>query len=256
MTEQRTVGPEWSEIRRVGDDIQIPGGYQHWARTEASLVQRTWHAEKERMIRQWSPPTAGDHALDIGCGSGVLAHVLAGMGASVLAVDANPTAIDYARAAFPDPNIEFRLGLVEDIDAPLGSIDRTYCFEIVEHLYAHQVEALSRRVHALTRGGGTFVVTTPNYKGVWPLLEWTLDALTLVPHLKGYQHVTRFTAARLRTLLEDTGWTVEQLRTFSTFAPWAALFGEHVAARVAAGEDRIAPPWGSILFAVARKRDA
>lgn len=242
--------------RRMGDAIQIDGGYQHRALTQGFVVQRFWHAEKTRMIRKFSRPEADERVLDIGCGSGVISGALREMGASVLAVDGNPSAIDYARKTFSRDGIEFRLGQVEDIHAEQNSIDRSYCFELVEHLYDNQVTRLLRHVHGLTRPGGTITLTTPNYRGVWPAIEWTLDTFKLVPRLDGDQHVTPFTSATLSDTLTETGWTVETITTFSTIAPWLSIFGWSLARKVAEAEDRMRIPWGSILFAVARKNGA
>jgi 2-polyprenyl-3-methyl-5-hydroxy-6-metoxy-1,4-benzoquinol methylase len=244
---------EGLEPRRMGDAIAIDGGYQHRALKEGFVVQRFWHAEKLRMIEKFSRPAAGERVLDIGCGSGVVADALRAQGASVTAVDGNPDAIAYARRTFGRPGIDFQLGQVEDIAAIPGTVDRSYCFEVVEHLYINQVDNLFRRAYELARAGGTLTVTTPNYRGVWPAIEWTLDALRLVPHLDGDQHVTRFTASRLTDSLERNGWQVEMMTTFSTIAPWMSVASWNLAKRVAGLEDEMKLPWGSILFAVARK---
>jgi 2-polyprenyl-3-methyl-5-hydroxy-6-metoxy-1,4-benzoquinol methylase len=242
--------------QRLGDAIAIDGGYQHRALTEGFVVQRFWHAEKSRMIGKFSRPQAGERVLDIGCGSGVISDVLRSFGASVIAVDGNPDAISYARRTFGDSGIEFHLGQVDEVSAKRGSIDRSYCLEVIEHLYLNQVESLFRRVSDLTRPGGTLTLTTPNYHGVWPAIEWTLDLIEAVPHLDGDQHVTRFTAKSLRALLEKTGWRVDRLTTFSTIAPWLSVAGWSLAERAASIEDRMSLRWGSILFAVATKIDA
>jgi 2-polyprenyl-3-methyl-5-hydroxy-6-metoxy-1,4-benzoquinol methylase len=238
---------------RVGDQIKIEGGYQHRARTDGFVVQRFWHAEKERVIRRHNMPAPGEAVLDIGCGSGVLSDFLARHGANVTAIDSNPAAIEYARRVFGDSGADFKLATVDELQAPPGTIDRTYSFELIEHIHLHQVQELSRRVFLLTRPGGTWAVTTPNYQGVWPAIERTLDFLKLVPHLDRDQHVTHFTAARLRQLLSETGWIVERISTFSTLAPWVSMFGWRLAERLADREDRWNLPFGSILFAIARK---
>ena len=238
---------------RIGDEVQIDGGYQHRARTQGFVVQRFWHAEKERMINRYSAPSPGDNVLDVGCGSGVIADMLCRSGANVLAIDANADAIEYARRTFPDPKLRFERALVDDIDARPASINRTYCLELIEHIYHHQVETLAERVYGLTRRGGTFTLTTPNYAGVWPYLEKTLDILSLVPQLDYKQHVSRFTAPRIRDVLTRAGWKIETLTTFSTFAPWLSVLGWNLATATAGMEDRIALSWGSILYVVARK---
>jgi 2-polyprenyl-3-methyl-5-hydroxy-6-metoxy-1,4-benzoquinol methylase len=246
------VVPAEIQHRRMGDAIAIDGAYQHRALTEGFVVQRFWHAEKLRMIEKFSRPENGENVLDIGCGSGVISDALRRHGAMVTAVDGNPDAIAYARRTFGRDGIDFRLGQVEDIDAEPGSIDRSYCFEVVEHLYINQVDALFSRALDLAKPGGTLTVTTPNYRGVWPAIEWTLDTLRLVPHLDGDQHVTRFNASRLRETLERAGWNVELMTTFSTIAPWLSIAGWNLATRVAETEDAMKLPWGSVLFAVAR----
>ena len=253
MTEAAAALPK---TQRLGDAIAIDGGYQHRALTQGFVVQRFWHAEKSRMIGKFSRPAAGERVLDIGCGSGVISDVLSSFGASVIAVDGNPGAISYARRTFGQSGIEFRLGQVDDVTAEPRSIDRSYCLEVIEHLYMNQVETLLRRVTDLTKPGGTLTLTTPNYRGIWPAIEWTLDSLKVVPHLDGDQHVTRFTAERLRNLLEQTGWRVDLMTTFSTVAPWLSVAGWKLAERAASLEDRMSLSWGSILFAVARKVDA
>jgi 2-polyprenyl-3-methyl-5-hydroxy-6-metoxy-1,4-benzoquinol methylase len=238
-------------VDRQGDAIAIGGDYQHRARTEGFVVQRYWHWEKERMIRKFSAPSPGDRVLDVGCGSGVIADVLASSGASTIGIDGNPDAIAYASRTFQRPNLEFRQSLVEEIAEPEGSIDRIYCFELVEHIYEHQVERLLQTMHRLTRPGGTLTLTTPNFRGTWPVLERTLDLLHLVPHLDGDQHVTHFHRRRLHDVLLKTGWHVERLRTFSTFAPFSSVLGWGFAERISAIEDRLDLPFGNILFATA-----
>jgi len=57
---------------RVGDHIRLEGGYQHRARTDGFVVQRFWHAEKERVIRRHNVPTPGESLLDIRCASGTI----------------------------------------------------------------------------------------------------------------------------------------------------------------------------------------
>lgn len=240
-------------VRRTGDAIAIEGDYQHRARHQGFVVQRFWHAEKERMIRSYAPPAAGERVLDVGCGSGVISDVLASFGARVTGVDGNPRAIAFARRTYHRPNLDFVQGLVDELADPPGSVDRIYCLEVIEHLYADQVHALLAQFHRLLRPGGTLCLTTPNFRGVWPAIEWTLDTLRLVPTLAEEQHVSRFSRASLRAALESAGWSVTQLRTFSTVAPFASVLGWNVGRSLARLEDRAGLPFGAVLFAVATR---
>lgn len=245
--------PADAPVRR-GDTVAIPGDYQHRARTRGPVVQRFWHAEKERAVRKHNPPLPGERALDVGCGSGVVSSLLRTLGAETVGVDANPDAVEFARRTFGRQGLKFHVGLVGELDFEPCSFDRLYCLELVEHLYEHQSEALLRDLHSVGRDGATLMLTTPNYRGAWPVLEFTLDLLRLVPRLADEQHVARFHAAKLRALLERTGWEVRHLGTFCTVAPFASVLGWRMAERLAEAEDRWAPWFGNLLLAVAVKR--
>lgn len=239
--------------RRTGDSVAIAGDYQHRARTEGFVVQRFWHAEKERIIRRFGMPRPQDNVLDVGCGSGVIADFLASTGARVTAVDGNAAAIAYAQHTFSRENLEFRQALVDELGFASGSFDRIYCFELIEHIYEHQVTSLLDTCRRLLRPDGVLMLTTPNYAGLWPVLEFSLDRLKLAPTLQGEQHVTRFTAARLSRVLVECRLQVERLTTFSTFAPFLSVVSWTFAERVARFEDRLTLPFGNILLAVARR---
>ena len=220
---------------RHGDSVEISGAYQYQARNSGPAVQRFWHYEKERNIRKFSPPMPGERVLDVGCGSGVLADLLASMGAEVTGIDANPKAIEFARATFHRPNL-------------------VYCLEVIEHLYEQQVRALLATFARLLRPGGVLTMTTPNYRGLWPAIELVMDRLRLAPPMAEHQHVTRFDRVKLRQLLTDTDWEIVRLATFSTFAPFVSALSWRLAERCAEVEDRADLPFGNLLLVVAKRR--
>jgi len=239
---------------RHGDTVEISGAYQHQARNSGPAVQRFWHQEKERIICKFSPPKPGQRVLDVGCGSGVVADFLASMGAEVTGVDANAKAIAFARDTFHRPNLDFRCAFVEDLAFAAASIDRVYCLEVIEHLYAQQVSALLAAFARLLRPGGVLTLTTPNYHGLWPAIEFVMDRLRLAPAMAEQQHVTRFDRARLRQVLADADWEIVRLATFSTFAPFVSFLSWRLAQRCAEIEDRADLSLGNLLLLVARRR--
>lgn len=52
----------------------------------------------------WLQPAAGEHILDLGCGTGQLAHSISLNGAEVTGIDKSPDMIAKARSAYPDLN--------------------------------------------------------------------------------------------------------------------------------------------------------
>ncbi|WP_267388621.1 bifunctional 2-polyprenyl-6-hydroxyphenol methylase/3-demethylubiquinol 3-O-methyltransferase UbiG [Sphingomonas sp. GC_Shp_3] len=105
-------------------------------------------------------PLAGKHALDVGCGAGLLCEPLARLGASVTGVDAAPENIAAAatHAAASGLAIDYRAGSVEGLSGE--TFDLVTSMEVIEHVTdpAGFVRGL---VGALAEGG-LLVVSTPN----------------------------------------------------------------------------------------------
>ncbi len=240
--------------RRTGDTIAIDGAYQHRALTEGPPVQRFWHEAKVRLLDWLFPVASGERVLDVGCGSGVFSHAMSCKGARVVGVDANPSAIEYASTTFVGEGLEFRLGLLDELALEPASFDKASCLEIVEHVYPEQVRSLLGSLRSTLRPGGKLLITTPNYRGLWPLVEWTADRFSSAAKMDAEQHVTHFHRAMLREHLERAGFSVDVLRTYCTFAPFAAAGSKRVADRLERVEREVDLPFGNLLAAVATRR--
>ena len=170
------------------------------------------------------------------------------------AIDGNPQAIRFASKQFRRPNLRFQACFLEDLALPPETFDRVYCVEVVEHLYAHQIHGLLCRVReARSCPGGCLMLTTPNYRGPWPLLERALDLTRRAPRLEDDQHVTRFHAKRLRRAWQAAGFEGVVETTFLMFAPWLAPLGWRIALAVDRLEARLRLPFGCLLLHVVRR---
>ncbi len=239
--------------RRTGDDVRIGGDYQARALVSERLTQRMWHEAKFRLIDRVAAPTGGMRVADVGCGSGTIADYLARTAGDVVAVDSNPEAIAYGSTAFQRPNLHFVLGQFERLreSAPF---DGLYCVEVLEHLYYNQALETLRLFHDVAKPNGRLFATTPNYLSLWPVIEWSLDRLQLVPQLAGDQHVSKFTKRRLADACSSAGWRVEEIGTFNGFAPFVAPLSYSLARqmeRVEMGLRTLLPM--NILYCVCRK---
>jgi hypothetical protein len=103
------------------------------------------------------------------------------------------------------------------------------------------------------RPGGRLLVTTPNYRSLWPLMEWTIDRLNMAPKMAGEQHITPFHPASLRQLLVDAGLGVEYFGTIYSLSPFLTLVSPKWARRRLARELERRSSLGMILVAVAVK---
>lgn len=234
--------------RCVGDRIAIGGDYQFRAVSAGPAPQRFWHEAKLREAQRWLQPRAGELILDVGCGSGVLAARLAACpGVRVMGVDANPAAIAFASRQFQQPNLEFRQGLVDELNLAPASVDKIAFLEVIEHIHVHQGLAVLQSFRRILRPGGRLVVSTPNERSLWPLIEWTVDRLGLVPHLAEDQHVAFYDAAALAALGRQAGLRVVSCRSINFAAPWLALLSWRLAEAAHRLETTRFQPLGSLL---------
>jgi 2-polyprenyl-3-methyl-5-hydroxy-6-metoxy-1,4-benzoquinol methylase len=196
--------------------------------TSPRAAQRFWHSAKLRLIDRVAPAQRASRVADAGCGSGVIAAHLAKTAAEVVAFDTNPSAVAYGAAAYGDSRLRFVLGPFERM-LDEGPFDQIYCLEVLEHMYEEQAVEMLRLFARSARAGADLFVTTPNRWSTWPLIEWSLDRLRLVPTLEQAQHLNCFTRSSLHRALGRTGWSVEEIGTFNGAAPFAAVIGERVA---------------------------
>jgi len=228
--------------RREGDAIAIAGDYQARALESPRAAQRFWHAAKFRVIDRVAPARPGARVADAGCGSGVIAAHLAKTAGHVVGFDSNAAAIAYATGTYASDRLRFVLGPFEQI-VDEGPFEQLYCLEVLEHLYEEQaIETLRLFARAAAPGAQLFV-TTPNARSAWPLIEWTLDRLQLVPTLDEAQHLTLFTRSMLRRAMAAAGWQVVDMGTFNGIAPFVAPLSE----RVARAAERVEFATGAVL---------
>jgi 2-polyprenyl-3-methyl-5-hydroxy-6-metoxy-1,4-benzoquinol methylase len=221
--------------RREGDAVEIRGDYQARALESPWAAQRFWHAAKTRLLDRVAPVGPRARVADAGCGSGVIADHLARTAGTVVGFDSNPRAIAFAQSAYTRPNLRFVLGPFERI-VDEGPFDHIVCCEVLEHLYLeHAQETLAIFARAAAPGA-TLVLTTPNVRSGWPLIEWALDRSGLVPTLDEAQHLTLFSRGVLGECCRRAGWDVEEIGAFNGVAPFLAPISEPLACAVERAE--------------------
>ena len=240
--------------RRTGDTVAIDGSYQYRALREGRAPQRFWHWAKLTEAKRLLRPQAGDMMRAVGCGSGVLAAALSKTpGARVTGVDVNESAIGFARSTFRRRNLDYRLGLVDELDLENESVDRIAFLEVIEHITEDQGLQVLRDFHRLLRPGARAVITTPNGLSPWPAIEWALDRLHLVPQLADEQHVKIYNRWSLGRLARQAGFEIAECRTINLVAPWSALVSWKLAKGIHRLETAFSHPVGSIIVMALRK---
>ncbi len=103
----------------------------------------------------------GSRLLDCACGSGYGSELLAEKAGSVLGIDRCSDAIDYARAHFDAPNIEFRQGDIGHLKFAQDSFDAVVSLETLEHVPRDVCESYLRNIVQWLKPGGILVCSSP-----------------------------------------------------------------------------------------------
>ncbi len=110
--------------------------------------------------------------LDVGCNVGDLLEALRHLGASRLyGIDINPAATEAAKVRFRDqPQVEIRQGSADELYLQDGSVDISFCLEVLEHIPREMRPKVIQEVHRVTKPGGLFVLSVP-HNGAFSFLD-------------------------------------------------------------------------------------
>ncbi|MFN8005707.1 MAG: methyltransferase domain-containing protein [Terriglobia bacterium] len=103
---------------------------------------------------------AGRQVLDLGCGTGYGAAILAQVAQSVLAIDISEEAIGYARHHYFQSGIQFVAALGSCLPVRSASLDLVICFEVVEHV--SEQSSLLEEISRVLSPNGILLISTPN----------------------------------------------------------------------------------------------
>jgi 2-polyprenyl-3-methyl-5-hydroxy-6-metoxy-1,4-benzoquinol methylase len=163
-------------------------------------AENYWFQRHVAVYRWIAARVAGLDVVDMACGEGYGADILAGRAAHVTGVDANPDAHEHASLKYTRPGMRFVRDLVESYEEPC---DAVVFLQTIEHV--ERPKEVLDHFRRLLRPGGTAYVSTPN-------------VLTLAPdgaEKSGNPwHVKEYRAEEFRELCESVFASVELLGVF------------------------------------------
>jgi SAM-dependent methyltransferase len=119
-------------------------------------LQEPAHGELYGPVLDAAGVGEGTRLLDVGCGTGVAAHIAGERGAHVTGIDAAPLAIEFARERVPDG--DFTVGEIEALPYDDSSFDVVTGFNSFQYA-ADPVHAL-QEAKRVARDGGTIAIVT------------------------------------------------------------------------------------------------
>lgn len=150
----------------------------------------------------------GPSVLDIGCGVGFLARVLAGQVERVVGLDGSPVKIARAREINQVANIDYICSMIEEWTPPF-LFDTVVATNVLEHV--PDAGAFLKRCRDMLAPGGRLVVTVPNALGLHKRIGRAMGlisdlyALTEADHAKG--HLRVYDRQSLEREFEEAGFT-------------------------------------------------
>jgi 2-polyprenyl-3-methyl-5-hydroxy-6-metoxy-1,4-benzoquinol methylase len=122
-------------------------------------AENYWYRRHLVVYEHIAARVGGLRVLDMACGEGYGAAVLAQRAGTVVGVDANPEAHEHARLRYRAPNLCFQRGLVESFGEP-GGYDAIVFLQTIEHV--HDPAAVLAHFRRLLAPGGVAYLSTPN----------------------------------------------------------------------------------------------
>jgi len=226
-------------------DRDIPAGFYDEILQRKAGVRFLWHDLKFRAVA--SRLAGVGKALDVGCGPGTfIGNYLNGV--ECLGIDVSTLQVDYANRRYGTAEHRFSTQLLGGLDERFDAITM---IELLEHLQPAAARRLLTEARRLLSPRGCLVVTTPNYRSLWPLIEWGVNRVSRVSY--EHQHINRYARGRLAAELAEAGYAEVEVGTTVGFAPFAALLGLGPARWLDTVECRIGHlACGNLLIAVAR----
>jgi SAM-dependent methyltransferase len=231
----------------------IPAGYYYEAMLHGSGIQRFWHQKKFAEVSKHIKNS--ETVLDLGCGPGSFLSILGKMYPDVVAtgVDIAQGQIDFANSnvgsSFKDHRISFKLMDEKDSKTPFEAqtFDVVTSIEVIEHIHPFLASKLLQEGRRVLKPNGKLILTTPNYRSFWPLIELVLERFSKVKYHD--QHINKFTPNSFVKFVESAGFKVEKVSTLFMIAPFLVpLIGEKLAAKVLEFEKRLPGRFGSLLI--------
>jgi 2-polyprenyl-3-methyl-5-hydroxy-6-metoxy-1,4-benzoquinol methylase len=127
-------------------------------RTLPDVPEENYWFRRHLAVYEWiAARVAGRDVVDMACGEGYGAEVLARRARSVVGVDANPEAHEHARLRYARQGLRFDRDLVQSW---VGACDAISFLQTIEHV--EEPAGVLEHFRSLLRPGGVAYISTPN----------------------------------------------------------------------------------------------
>ena len=154
-----------------------------------SLLQNIWHKRKLNSFKEIVRNSKFHFILDVGCASGTLTiqlHEI--LCCKVIAIDAYPKAIKYARKKYPQ--INFLVADAHSLPFKSNSFDLVVSYETIEHLVNPPLAL--KEIHRVLKKDGRAIIAMDSgsllFRIVWFFWENTKGRVWQGAHIHPFHH--------------------------------------------------------------------
>jgi ubiquinone/menaquinone biosynthesis C-methylase UbiE len=210
-------------------------GYYHLA-IRNNPVQRFWHSKKFEIVAAKGGETP---VVDIGCGPGVFFNMYGKFDGLKINLDYSFGQLSYSQKM--TPGVSHIHASATDLPFASESISTVLLIETIEHLNAAQISKVLSEILRVLKKKGRAIISTPNYKSIWPFLEILVSAIGPVNYTK--EHITHFDIKSLNKIVRENGLTLIDIKSIFIISPFFALISDKLAAFIFRIEQKFFSKW-------------
>ncbi len=223
---------------------RIKPGHYYIAMHSGSKIQQFWHNTKFSQMKKYII-SRNAKILDIGAGPGCFLSLIEKDFKLAIVSD-----ISFAQLIFAKNKINKIDCIACDADKlpfKKESFDYIILSEVIEHLPKENSQNILKSIRILLKPSGRLILTTPNYKSLWPVLEFFWNFVNPVKYLE--QHINKYSIKSLKQDILKSGFSGIKHSTSFFVSSFIALFSKSLAEKVHAIEQKYVPNLGSVIIA-------
>tara|TARA_B100000029_G_C17526998_1_gene942011 strand:- start:252 stop:971 length:720 start_codon:yes stop_codon:yes gene_type:complete len=212
------------EIKNNFWDDQIEEGYYEKVLSQGlerkTGIQSNWHNITFLKIKKHL--SSDIKHLDYACGPGSLIGLYSE--SKSLGYDISDKQIKYAKKRFSSNTKVFTTEREEILRN--GKYDLITICGLFEFLKNQEILELMNELRQLLKQGGKIIITTPNYRGIFPFIEKIGEIIGEVEYRQ--VNINKFNITKLEKILQEGEFTNFKVQKFLNVGVFASLFGHKI----------------------------
>ena len=188
-------------------NIIEPGYYDEII--DQNNIRSNWHKNKFEFVKS---KLIGNNVLDIGCGPGTFLGRYCQNFKST-GYDLIDSQINFAKKKYSNIKFVNNLDHIEN-----QNFNNITLIELVEHLNKNYTIELLNSLKKFLNKDSQIIITTPNYRSLWPILEILLDYKSKMNYRK--QHIQHFNINKIHNLASKIDLELVESGTLNAIDPF------------------------------------